>query len=92
MNERMKMENNLGTYRGRPVSPELIEELSAKFERDWDESEITVAPTRYGKALQALQALELPVDEIEALERRAKYEKKPLQFFIRSILQSELTG
>ncbi|MDR1293257.1 MAG: hypothetical protein LBJ91_07695 [Clostridiales Family XIII bacterium] len=86
------MENDLGTYRGQPITSELIGELSAKFESDWDESEITVEPTRYGKALQALQALELPVDEIEALERRAKYERKPLQFFIRSILQGELTG
>jgi hypothetical protein len=61
------METNLGTYRGQAITPELIGELSAKFESDWEESEITVAPTRYGKALQALV---LPVDEIEALERR----------------------
>jgi hypothetical protein len=86
------MENKSNTYKGQPITPELIGKLSAEFERDWDDSEITVVPTRYGKALQALQALELPVDEIEALERRARYERKPLQFFIRSILQSKLTG
>jgi hypothetical protein len=87
-----EMKNDLGAYKGQPLTRELIDELSTEFERDWDESEVSVATTSYGKALQALQALELPTCEIEALERRAKYEQKPLPFLIRSILQNELTG
>jgi hypothetical protein len=83
---------NLGTIGGKKITPEMLEELSARCERDWPEDEITVTPTDYGKALAALQALNLPVEEIEALERRAKHERKPLPFFIRSILQDELAG
>jgi hypothetical protein len=70
----------------------MLEELSARCEQDWPEDKVTVAPTAYGKALAALQALDLPVEEIEALERRAKHERKPLSFFIRSILQDKLAG
>jgi hypothetical protein len=83
---------NLGTINGEKITSEMLEALSVRCERDWSDSEVTVEPTSYGKALAALQALDLPVEEIEALERRAKHEKKPLPFFIRSILQGELTG
>ncbi|MDR1732244.1 MAG: hypothetical protein LBR61_09170 [Synergistaceae bacterium] len=80
----------LGTYQGRPMTPDLVEELSAEFERDWDESEVIVASTSRGKALRALQALELPIEQIEALECRARHEQKSLTSYLRSILQNEL--
>jgi hypothetical protein len=83
---------NLGTIGGEKITSELLEKMSARCERDWSEDEVMIEPTSYGKALAALQALDLPVEEIEALERRAKHEKKPLSFYIRSILQGELTG
>jgi hypothetical protein len=83
---------NLGTIGGKMITSETLEALSARCERDWPESEVMIEATSYGKALAALQALDIPVEEIEALERRAKHEKKPLPFFIRSILQGELTG
>jgi rubrerythrin len=83
---------NFGTIGGEKITSEMLETLLARCEHDWPESEVTVALTSYGKALAALQALDIPVEEIEALERRAKHEKKSLPFFIRSILQGELTG
>jgi hypothetical protein len=70
----------------------MLEELSARCEQDRPEDKVTVAPTDYGKALAALQALNLPVEVIEALERRARHERKPLSFYIRSILQDELAS
>jgi hypothetical protein len=78
------------TYQGRPLTKELIDELATDFERDWNESDVVVMPTIRGKALQALQSLDLPVEQIEALERRAKQEQKPFTSYLRSILQHEL--
>ena len=85
----MKNED-LGTISGKPVTEEMISEFVAEFERDWEETETEVIPTSHGQALAALQALELSVDEIAALERRAKHEQKPLSFLVRSILQDKL--
>jgi hypothetical protein len=81
-----------GTIDGQPVTKAMLDGLSAEFEQDWPKSKVSVSPTSYGKALAALQTLEIPVDEIEALERRAKHENKPLSFFLRSVLQNELAG
>jgi DNA-binding PadR family transcriptional regulator len=83
---------NYGTYNEKPITEEMLESFSANFERDWQPEEITVVPTERGKALLALQALDLPVSEIEALERRAKYENKPLSFYLRTVLQNVLAG
>ena len=83
---------NLGTIDGKPITQELLEGLSSRCENNWAEDEINVAPTSHGRALVALQALELPVEEIEALERRAQNENRPLAFFLRSVLRNELTG
>ena len=82
----------LGTIGGEPITQEMIEGFTSEFERNWTETEATVVPTSYGRALAALQSLELTVDEIEALERRAKHEQKPLSFFLRSVLQDKLAG
>jgi len=84
--------DDLGTIGGKPVTQEMIEEFSAEFIRDWTEDEARAMPTKYGQALVALQSLDLTVGEIEALERRAKHEKKPLSYFVRSVLQEELAG
>lgn len=83
---------NYGTYNEKPINEEMLESFSADFERDWQPEEITVVPTERGKALLALQALDLPVSEIEALERRAKHENKPLSFYLRTVLQNVLAG
>lgn len=83
---------DLGTIGGKPVTNETIEVLVSEFEKDWDETEVDIVPTSHGRALAALQSLDLTVDEIEALERRAKHEQKPLSFFLRSVLQDKLAG
>jgi len=87
----MKNED-IGTIGGKPVTQEMVEEVCAEFERDWTEDEASAMSTKYGQALAALQILDLTVGEIEALERRAKHEKKPLSYFVRSVLQEELAG
>ena len=84
--------DELGTIGGQPITQEMIEGFSSEFERDWAEDEIVVSATSHGRALAALQSLELTVDEIEALERRAKHEQKPLSFFLRTVLQDKLAG
>lgn len=83
---------NFGTYNGKPITEDMLDSYSVEFERDWQTDEISVVPTERGKALLALQALNLPVSEIEALERRAKHENKPLNFYLRTVLQDALAG
>jgi hypothetical protein len=83
---------NLGTIDGTPIDRELLKKLSSRCEADWAEDQVTETPTSHGRALAALQALELPIEEIEALERRAQNEKRSLSFFLRSILRNELAG
>jgi hypothetical protein len=86
------MSGKVDAFGGKPLTGEYIEELSAVFERNWSEDEVEMRPTSYGKALAALQALDMPAGDIEALERQAQYERKPLPHFIRSILQNRLVG
>ena len=81
---------DLGEINGQPIDQVMLDNFVATFERDWDDSEIIVQCTNYGKALQALQTLELSPVEIEALERRAIHERTPLPVFLRSILQNAL--
>jgi hypothetical protein len=85
-------ELSLGTIDGKPITRELLETLSSRCEKNWNDEDVLVAPTSHGRALAALQALELPVEEIEALERRAQHEKRSLSFFLRTILRNELAG
>jgi len=81
---------DLGDINGQPIDQAMLDNFVATFERDWDDSEIIVQPTEYGKALQALQSLELSPVEIVALERRAIHERTPLPVYLRSILQNVL--
>ena len=83
---------NLGTISGKPITKELLETLSERCEKDWGGDEILAASTSYGRALAALQALELPMEEIEALERRAQHQNLSLPLFLRSILRNEIAG
>jgi hypothetical protein len=80
----------LRTIKGQSLTSELITELSQKFDRDWQDTEITVKSTSYANALAALHYLDLSVGVIEALERRAKNRQEPFPYFLRSILQNEL--
>ena len=90
LNTRHMDETKLGTVNGQSVTSEMLEGLSQKFEQDWQDDEVIVKPTTYGKALAALQSLELSVGVIEALERRAKEQHETLPLFLRSVLQNEL--
>ena len=83
---------NPGTIGGEPITGELLENLSLRCEKDWDSDEFSVVSTGYGRAIAALQALDLPVEEIGALERRAQQEKCSLPLFLRSILQNKLAS
>ena len=85
-------EMNLGTINGKPITRELLDELTTRCEKDWADDEVSVVPTTYGQALAALQALQLPAEEIQALERRARNENRPLSLYIKSILQNELAS
>ena len=82
--------DDLGDINGQPIDQAMLDNFLATFERDWDDSEIIVRPTAYGKTLQALQSLELSPFEINALERRAMNERTPLPVFLRSILLNVL--
>ena len=81
---------NIGTLNGEPITQEMLDSFTATFERDWALSEVEVVPTERGKALRALLDLSIPLNEIEALENRAKQKKQTLGMFIHSILQNEL--
>ena len=85
-------EKNLGTINGKPIDSELLEKLVARCERDWPENEVTVVPTSHGQALAALRALDIPVEEIEAFERRAQHENRPLSLYLKAILRNELAS
>lgn len=81
---------NLGKIDGKPITQEMLDSYTVTFERDWSPKEIRVVPVDRGITLRALQELNIPVYEIEALERRAKQNRLPLNIFIQSILRNEL--
>jgi hypothetical protein len=85
-------ELTLGTINGKPITQELLDTAVSRCENDWNKDMVSVVSTSYGRALAALQALELPVEEIEALERRANHENRSLSFFLKSILRNELAS
>ena len=85
------MENsNLGTVNNMQITQEMLDSYVSVFERDWTPSEVKIVTTERGKALQALHSLNIPLSEIEALERKAKRQNLSLRVFIHSILQNEL--
>ena len=86
----MLEQQDIGTINGNRITQEMLDNYTTTFERDWMPSEVKVVPTERGKVLRALHDLNIPLYEIEALERRANQKKQPLGFFIHSILQNEL--
>jgi len=88
----MMDEINNKTINGQPITQELLGKLSARCEEDWSADKVSVVPTSHALALDALRALELPIEEIEALERRAQHEHRPLSVYIKSILRNELAS
>ena len=85
-------QQDIGTINGKPISQEMLDSFTSTFERDWAPGEVRIVPTERGKVLRALHDLNIPLYEIEALERRAKQKKQPLGFFIRMVLQNELSA
>ena len=83
-------ENNLGTVGGKPISQNMLNEYAETFEKDWSDSEIKFAHTERRRVLSALGSLNIPIHEIEALERRAVSRQQSLSFYIHSILKQEL--
>ena len=80
------------TIGGHSITKEMLDKLAVRCEKDWTEDEVVVVPTSHGQALTALRELELPTEEIEALERRAQHENKPLSLYLKSILRNELAS
>jgi len=81
---------DLGTIGGEKITQEMLDSYSATFERDWSESEISINSTERGRVLRALHELNIPIHEIEALERRANHRQQSLVLYIHSILKQEL--
>jgi len=73
----MTKQQYLGTIGGKPITHKMLDSYTSTFERDWTSDEITVIPLERGITLRALQELNVPVHEIEALERRAKQINNP---------------
>lgn len=83
-------EMDLGTIDGKPITQDMLRTFASTFERDWQPSEVRVVPTERGKVLRALNELNIPSYEIDALERRAKKNKQSLGLFVHTILTNEL--
>ena len=81
---------NIGTIGGETITQEMLNEYEATFERDWLHTEVNVLPTERGKVLRALHDLNIPLNEVEALERRANHKQQPLNLYIHSIIKQEL--
>jgi hypothetical protein len=86
------MSGIFGTLNGQPISEKMLQDYADDFAKDWDESKIIVRQTDRGVTLSALQALDIPVEEIEAIERKAKYEHTPLSLYVRKALVDRLTA
>jgi hypothetical protein len=85
------MENqDIGTIGGKPITQKMLDGYTDTFERDWLDSEVSVIPTERGRVLRALNELNIPAYEVEALERRANHKQQPLISYIHSILKQEL--
>jgi hypothetical protein len=86
------MSGDYGTLGGQPITDEMLQGLAADFANDWDESKVVFKQTSRGATLSALQALDIPVEAIEAIERRAEREHTPLSLFVREALVGRLTA
>ena len=83
-------ENILGTVGGNPIGQNMLDDYAETFARDWSDSEIKFAHTERKRVLNALGSLNIPIYEIEALERRAVSRQQTLTYYIHSILKQEL--
>ena len=84
------VKQDLGTIGGKPITQEMLYNYEAAFEKDWLDSEVNVLSTERGRALRALNDLNIPLHEVEALERKANYNHQPLLIYIRSIIKHDL--
>ena len=85
------MENeDIGTVGGKQITQKMLDSYTDTFERDWLDSEVNVIPTERGRVLRALSDLNIPIYEIEALERRANNKQQSLILYINSIFKQEL--
>ena len=81
---------NLGTVGGKPVNQDMLDDYAETFAKDWPDSEVNYAHTERRKGLNALSGLNIPIYEIEALERRAISRQQSLSSYVHSILKQEL--
>jgi hypothetical protein len=87
----MIVENqNIGTVGGKQITKKMLDSYTDTFEKDWLDSEVNIIPTERGRVLRALAELNIPIYEVEALERRANHKQQPLILYIHSILKQEL--
>jgi rubrerythrin len=86
------MSDTYGTLNGRQISEEMLRGYADDFAKDWEESRIVARQTDRGATLSALQALDIPVEEIEAIERKAKHERTSLSMYVRKTLVDQLTA
>ena len=83
-------DNNIGTVGGNPINQTMLDDYAGTFARDWSDCEVEFAHTERRRVLNALGGLNIPIYEIEALERRAVSKQQSLSFYIHSILKQEL--
>ena len=83
-------EINLGTVGDKAINQNMLDDYALTFSKDWSDTEVRFAHTERSNVLNALGCLNIPVYEIEALERRAVDRQQSLSFYIRSILKQEL--
>jgi len=82
--------NNLGTVGGIPISQDMLDNYVRTFAKDWSDSEVNFAYTERRRVLDALCDLNIPIYEIEALERRAVSRQQTLSSYVRFVLKQEL--
>ena len=83
-------EVNLGTVGGKEINQDMLDDFALTFAKDWPDAEVKFANTERCNVLNALGCLNIPLYEIEALERRAVNRQQSLSFYARSVLKQEL--
>jgi len=81
---------DFGTINGIPISQQMLDEYALEFEKDWDPSEFKVVQTERGRELNALKELNIPIEEIAALERLARHLNRKLSEIIHISLQNAI--
>ena len=83
-------QTDLGTVGGKAINQNILDDYALTFSKDWSDSEVKFAHTERSNVLNALGCLNIPIYEIEALERRAVNRQQSLSFYVRSVLKQEL--